>query len=340
MATEEHTKPFEEFLNKWWSLPLPNEPASLDQIRVLKRQVWYCNISGQPIPDLQEFNENPVRLNYKGSSDFAKLWYDRGYQSFRVYKSGIAFLDIELAIALYDWSLVAPEQIAEIVENLQRDPAEENRGKSRMDMYSINNQFALGTVILRNTLPKKMLKYLVKEFPAGQVVDVSGYRGTGLYINLGDTFARVDTENCYPCWELDWLLKWGYYYYLAETPVRETFFQLPLNGDILLSGNNAEFQDEYGCDPDDFELGDYLGQNKERIKLKRNGEWVDLNPEEIPFPFTSANEGNAFIKASKEWGVQFSAKISERDWLLFKEGELWVKPINGGKPAVKIAWEW
>ena len=346
--TEEQTKhaeAFEKFLEKWWPFPFPDEPASIDEIRALKRQVWFCNLSGQPIPDLQEFNENSVRLPYKGSCKLAKKWYDAGYSPFRVYKYGIAYLDIELAIGLYNWSLEAPENIPKLLEALRKNPFDSfsTRDKNRMSMYKLNNRFAMGTIILRDTYPKKILKYLASEFKAGEVVDVEGYRGTGLLINLGESFVKVSSENCYPCWELDWMLKWGYYYYMTETPTGETFSELPFEGGVSLFGNNAQFQDDGNTDPDDFDYKDYL-QKSDTIKFNHSGKWILLEKRDgyyhVPFPFTSITEGNSLIAASKVWeGVKFRAQVSDFDYLDFVNGELWITPLNG-KKSVKIAWEW
>ena len=47
---------FQSFINKFWPLPLSNNLLPLENIEKIKRVIWYCNISGKIIPELQKYN--------------------------------------------------------------------------------------------------------------------------------------------------------------------------------------------------------------------------------------------------------------------------------------------
>jgi hypothetical protein len=109
-------------VGKYWkftSLKGINPPTE-DYLINIKRGRWYCNYTGKPIKELHRFN---TTNNYEvtiysedddkysdsdddentESSHISEYFYNKGYNTYHVYKCGHCFIDIYIISGLFDY---------------------------------------------------------------------------------------------------------------------------------------------------------------------------------------------------------------------------------------------
>lgn len=196
---------FKKFLKQHWPLPPVRDQPTEEQIIALERQIWYCNCSKQFIPELQQYNKQPISFGYNSNRPVGK-YYRAGYTNFRVYKNGQAFLDIHILSMLFDYyhfySCIKKEEIQNQINRLSEiNPFEviTSRGHgniqvqvnpqsyAKLPMYKIVRRYACATVPVRDYIPKEMLRFISSDFVDGDVIDTNGYKG-GIYIKSKEGF--------------------------------------------------------------------------------------------------------------------------------------------------------
>jgi len=297
----------------------------------LKRQVWYCNCSGNFIPELQRFNAYPVTLNYKSNGLLCAEYYQKGYTKYRVYKTGQAFLDIHIIGMLFDYfenSYYSPkptqEDLIKCIESLAGDSPFGNV-VSRLDMYKKVNKFSVGTVYLRDVVPKNILRYIISECQEGDVIDTDGYRGIGLYIKDGDSFKKVNRHEYYPIWPLKFLKQRGYMHYLKNTPCTYYDELLFENGISYNQYHSPErFSDSKKGADDKLNPNMYIKRENDVVKYYNGDNWISLTMDDdgfynVLYPFANADQPNSLMKTDLRKEIKFRAKISDHDYLIFSD---------------------
>lgn len=325
---------FKAFLDQYWPLPSVNTILTDNDIKAFKRQVWYCSASGLFIPELQKYNVYPIILTYKQSELLCSKFYQQGYTNYRVYKTGHAFLDIHIIGMLFDYfinSYYSPKPtIEDMMKYINKLPDYENNPfvntNNVLDMYKLVTNFSTGTIYVRDTvIPKKAIKYIGSEFRDGDVVDTSGYRGTGLFIKDGNEFIPVDRREYYPIWPLKFLRHKGYIHYL-----KNSFCQY---FDELKFENGISFYPYLGFGPtnlenhnDDknFDTKNYIRFNDGKVQYNHDMQWLiltlnDTGFYDVPYPFANVGQANALMKTDLLNSIKFRANISDHDYLVFSK---------------------
>lgn len=219
--SEQLRSKLQKFYEEYWPIPYPPISPTKSELREIDRLVWYCNISGNPIPELQKYNKANIKLEYPMFTEKDLLsveFYHKNNQnrSYRVYSCGHAFLDIHLLCAVFDAFYYNHDKskIPKVFEDMRYlcpmcSNQDKNAGNTQ-SLYGVSGRYCGGTVHTKTTIPKKMLPYLKPAFTNGDVVDTKGYRGTGLKIFENGEFHNVHRYDYYPCWKLEQLQKYGY----------------------------------------------------------------------------------------------------------------------------------
>ena len=320
---------FKKFVDTYWPLPEIKNQMKVDDIINFKRQVWYCNCSKKFIPELQKFNECQISFEYKPDKLLCSNYYKKGYTNYRVYKNGLAFLDIHIIGMLFDYfesPYITPkpktEDLIKFIESLAYDNPFGNLS-NRNEMYNLFNNFNSGTVVLRSSIPVNVIKYIVSEYKDGDVIDTYGYRGVGLYIKDGNKFKKVKRNEYYPIWDLKFLKLIGYRYYLKDVPCT-TYDELNFENGIYheyfgyFSNRTKNNLTEY----EKLEPTYYIKKENNVIKYNNGKKWIDLLLDEnqfynIPYPFITPDQPNSLIKTDLAKTCRFRAKISNNDYLVF-----------------------
>ena len=350
---EELETKYDSFIKKHWPLPQPKVSLTPQQIRDIKRSAWYCNNSGHYIPELQQYNASDYVGEYNKATDrscncestnpeeepydeddedpcedlLSTKYYRKGYTNYRVYGNGVCFLDIHLLSAAFDY----------INSNFYPRPKEEDVMKhiinlchgdgmdcvtERMDMYYTFTDMCTGTVILRPYIPHHILKHLTTEATFGDVYDTEGYRGTGLHVFDGKKSLKVDTGEYYPIWTPRFWKQRGLRYYL-DGDVPETFFDgIQFDNGIELSiycgfGSPVEQSVEF-----DFQ-GDTLNYKGKTITPDEDGYY------NTPYPWDTNTEPDSLLDDSAVTEHKYRVKISKLDYLVFREGQLYLQDKDG-----------
>ena len=328
---------FKAFLDKIWPLPDVKDPPTAMEMIEFRRQVWFCNCSGNFIPELQRFNGYPVTLEYKSNGLRCAEYYKKGYTRYRVYKSGQAFLDIHIIGMLFDYvenPNISPkptqEELLKCIERLSGD-APFGKVADRMDMYKVVKKFSTGTVHLRDALPKDILRYIASECQDGNVIDTYGYRGLGLYIKDGDRFKKVQRHEYYPIWPLKFLKRRGYRYYLKNSPCTDY-------DELLFENGVTHFPYGYfgysEAETNFNKLGHsmYVKREGDVVRYHNEGEWISLTMDDdgfynVPYPFLTYDQPNALMKTELRKEIKFRARISDHDYLVFSD-EIYISDEN------------
>jgi hypothetical protein len=209
-------KRLHKFHDEHWPILVPKTLKD-SKIIEFNRIVWYCNISGNPIPDLQKFNKSGIRLEYPTGNEVLSMeFYHRGDKTYRIYPCGHAFLDIHLLCAVFDSCVYSSnknkafEAFKDMDSKCPMCSNDDSCAGNTKNIYGVSGQYVGGTVHVKTTIPEDMLPHLKSVYTEGDVVDTGGYRGLDLYILENDEFKKVETEEYYPIWTLDRAKKYGY----------------------------------------------------------------------------------------------------------------------------------
>lgn len=327
-----------------------------------KRLVWYCNYTGIFIPELQE--KYGCQIDFKEEDDenlcFELNLIKAGYTNYQVYPCSHCFLDVSLLCALYDninfcWSpKFSEERAKQIINNLDKCPIcnpvqksvlkslNKNNYDEKLIPYIVSNELITGSVILRPIFPKKYIHHLadLHVFEEGDLVDVDGYRGIGLYILDDDgKFKQVKTGEYYPGWPIKWLKKRGYRYYV-DTCIY--FDAIPFEDNIYLApdGKFRKTDQNKFClvEPptvDDGFIDDSLqeehkqtGENSDEENEAENKEDFSseiIDCETISYPFEDVLQLNLFRKSKKT----YKAKLNDKEYLVFSNGNIFLCNMTG-----------
>ena len=326
---------FQNFLDSVWPLPPVSNPPSPTEIRDLKRKIWYCNISGIYIPELQEYNNFPVVEKMQSDDSIAARFYQKGYTAYRVYQNGQAFLDIQLASALFDYFCVpfyyprpTKEQMQAQIERLRTDepfeqiPNSKDRPQffdNRLKMYLLITSYIIGTIHLRPHIPEDALLYLSDEYQKGDLVDTVGYRGRGLWIFDGTCFILPkEFDSCrigeYVPIPSEYLELRGYCYYYRDCPITDwNIIHFP-KGVVLTP---------YGFEQEEHSPGDdteWIHEEDGKVFYFHLGKWIELEMVDgrwnLPFPFENAAQANAILQSEHNFRLPLPSE-RRKEFLLF-----------------------
>jgi len=275
---------FDNYIKFFWNLTSIKPNTIPIEILLYKRNGWYCNISGELIPELQNYNRSQEvflkneECHFEGNiNDFvdehleyeiksrkeclAMKYYNNGYNSFRIFNCGHCFIDIYLLSCIFDHTKYS-RTIANCKELLNKClynclfGCNENTNTAtkefKVSLYEINNCYDNGTLVLRNTIPSNRFKYVVNELEIGDIIDTYGYRGKGIYIYEGNNrFLRVPNFYQYPIWPIEYLKLRGYSYYIKKYEFLSVEI-LRFENDLVLFLTNElidkENKSEYICE--------------------------------------------------------------------------------------------
>lgn len=231
--------------------------------------------------------------------------YKNGYNSFRVFKCGHAFLNINLISGFFD-RLKDPKRTLETVFSQCVICTDKNtwdhKENKRLSMYGLGTVFDTGTILRpRMVMPEDFfcLGALAHELKVGDVLDVAGYRGTNLLIYEGKhQYLQVNTEEYWPIWPLQYLRLRGYLYYLN---FMERFDALLFGNEVCLYSYSEKFKDD------------------EKFKDEKDGKWF--------CPFKNAKHANELLANST--ATTFSAPISHKERIVLKDGKIHIVGNNG-----------
>ena len=281
------------------------------------RQVWYCNLSGFFIPELNpEIDPNEIDAG-TDEKTIAEQLFDEGYNHYRIYKCGHLVLDSYLILSLYDnFNAKRKCDTVEKVESLLQKyekvcPCCNDIGNGypsvceneKTKMYRVSNGFSTGgTIILGNVIPHEYLKFMTHLFEKGDIVDCEGYRGTGIHIFNGHQFVEVPKDEYWPIIPLEYVKLRGYTFYLSQ--VRSNMLLFEYNIAYTVNEGFCPFDcDEITLDTDYVPYPDYPTLDEE-----------DALPaeEELEYPFTDANLIQRCLYADRE----FKVKLSESETMV------------------------
>lgn len=297
------------FFKESWPLPT-DRSISKDEIAKIDRLIWYCNISGNPIPELQCFNKSNMHLTYPIKKKcLSEQLYHEGATSYRVYGCGHAFLDIHVLCAIFDHSAYRSESLRkELVSTLSKGclicsnvrTSSEDKG----NVYGVSGSYVGGTVHIKTTIPKKMLPYLKGLWDEGQVIDTDGYRGIGLYILEAGEFVKVELGEYYPIWTVNRAKKFGYRRLLRGCMWGNDpeFDKIELECDVVIYHYEGFFYQNKAIKVDNSDTFGYLLKGKDCEK----GFYI------IDLPLKEAREYRAYFSLP----VSLKIKVSDFDYLV------------------------
>lgn len=335
----------ENFIKDNYPLKSMKHHLDEDQIKKIKRRVWYCNCSDLAIPELQKYNyEDEAKYDYVKTDIISCQFYEKGYKNYRIYENGLAFLDIHIVCMLFDYLYehgryhdYRQKDVDMILDKINEDECPFAKIKNRKDMYKnvgIKSGGTLsklcfgvqGTILLKNYYCKEYIEHIADEFDDGDVIDTKGYRGLGIHIKIGSWFEPVDRREYYPIWPLRYLKKRGYLYYLNETEQScfdELYFD---NGISFIPYDNL-----------------FIWTNRKRMEKEsepsitiKNNEVYYYNEKVktldgcniIPYPFVNVDQPNLLAKLSKQY--KFVCHLTTIELLIFDRGEAFIKNTMNG----------
>jgi hypothetical protein len=312
----------QKFYDKHWPIPRPEVQLSDSKIKAIDRVVWYCNISGNPIPELQHFNRSDVRLEYPTDDEvLSREFYHRGDTSYRVYECGHAFLDIHLLCAVFDACVYfsdkdRPSKAFEEMGKACPMCADNHSCAGNVkNIYGVSGRYVGGTVHVKTTIPKKMLLHIKSEYTEGDVVDTGGYRGLDLWILEDGEFKKVETEEYYPIWSMERGKKYGYRKILSGLIWDGAQFdKIELEHGVSLTPHSGFMCDGKEVEKSDQNLSNAIFNdeelttcfNREMRTIKKVGKFY-----RIMTPFSSASEFIFYIGLD----LPLQIKVSDYDLL-------------------------
>ncbi|XWV26315.1 putative orfan [Tupanvirus soda lake] len=235
---------FDKFIKKFYPITFRTK-ISNNELNTLKRCIWYCNISEEPIKELQKFNHlqddstechNNEEYNCEKSDNnkqykkpLSLIYFEEGYNDYNTYKCGHCIYLIYYLSTIFDYvnsnysnminlrkNNKDEEYVENILLNLHSCPICGGNSTNRKDMYIINNSMCTGTIIVKNTYPLKYLNKISSEFTEGDIIDTDGYRGLGLYILENGKFCKMNVGEYYAIIPKHLSNKYGYIKILKE----------------------------------------------------------------------------------------------------------------------------
>lgn len=386
---EPHLVDIEHFLKTNWNVIQSNYPYAFDEEKIIKlrRNRWFCNLTEIPIAQLQKYNAiDDFRFFLNNGEEFEKLEEDvqvqvqvqdcisnrlmkedPKYCSFRVFDCGHCFYDVHLISAVLDklnYCYDTSQQIRKngtdaIVAHLNSSLSEvfgncmcknyKHNSNSKLNLYCRFNNFSCGTIILSDVITKCNLGAIIPELMVGDVVDINGYRGTGLIMYLGmKMFEYVYRFEYYPIWLLHWTELRGYFYYLNLGKDRFycegiDFRSLTGNGYIRYEPFDPSFSD--GCDEFKYIQTDaeptknthdepkMIDITDGKLVIHSNNSdkcWTFDSPDEdgyyqMSYPFIDANHAICLLRSN----CRFKTQLPTKETLIFREGSLYIRSITG-----------
>ena len=291
--------------------------------------------------------------NEESESKLSEQFYKKGYNTYHAYQCGHCYLDICVLSGLFDYinypysSMIdlkkkGPQAVNHYVENKLKniynqcmicgDDAKKTEF-NRLLIYNLCTDLDCGTIISRCVIPHNRLGAICHELTPGDVIDTGGYRGLSLYIYEGNkTFTKVQTEEYFPIWPIEWLKRRGYLYYLTEAP--ETCYDaLPFGNNVqLINGCHGPaeicfIEKEANCDELDYlneEINVENNESTSQIKLGNFIVVVTKNTQgdyfELPYPFDNPKQANTLLLS----GLTFKAKLTDTEYLLFRDRQVFI----------------
>lgn len=322
-------------IDKFYRFVDENYPIISDvPIGDTQRKIWYCNVSGVFIPELN--NEKIHEEQDLGPLSLAAhdLFNNKGYRHYNIYPCGHCVLDVYFLAVIFDkmqfpWHPEWTEKNA--IETIERTtkmcPMIDTPTRSNYYHVSVkllNEQDFLNPLII----PERYLKYITHIFKEGEVVSTNGLLDTDLFILYNSEFKRVRIGEYYPIWPLKFVKIRGYRYYLNVN--NGGFDSLPFDNDVVFLGSVNKF---YPAERVKSEPGD--GDNNiiydelymdDLQTIRNNNEYKLEIPErfnfslftEAPYPFPNCETANSYIKT----GARFYSVLNKKETLVFFERTL------------------
>jgi len=206
----------DSFIKKYYSIVEPYKIPD-DKIMEIQRCVWYCNLSGQNMIELESYNANDKFVekasNTNASSPFTD-YLKNGYTKYCVYECGHCCYLVVLLAQIYTKNMREKKRAGEKepligVTSKTADPGdtEINVNVCPMCKGNIKNRkymyihLDLSYDNIKNPplyIPKKYLSSITNDFKNGDIIDCAQYRGTGLRILDGGKFRMFPDEDYYP----------------------------------------------------------------------------------------------------------------------------------------------
>ena len=299
--------------------PIKKNKATINFTEI-NRALWYCNWSGLPIPEL---NANHGTLDFE--KDFKckyprdRIIFENGYNKYRVYPCGHCVYEAAFLCSLYDRFnyYITEEDVKKKINSLIKCPICKGGRINTIELYAVSNELTLGTINLTNIIPIKYINTLASVFQEGTIVDVEGYRGTGLYYLKDKKFVKVPIKEYYPLWPKDLIQLRGYMYCFsvykfADSTPFENISWSPMGMFVTTMDDldDDEFLDQ-GCIEESF----------------------DLNLcKEMNYPFKDHNQANQLLKESNAQPLY--VKISEiegGEYLVFHKKVAYITNCDGSR---------
>jgi hypothetical protein len=267
------------FVERWWeelvvTIPSPMDLKGAAALRLFTRGRWFCNLTGELVPELQACNNVTVdggaakeKKEECGDDRLSKQLYNRGFNSARVFPCGHAFIDVYLVSAIFEMvnssfshmhqlrargSGAIDAHVREQLDSLLREctHCKHNNRPIRffgdpealpwawpehLKLYTLATNLETGSVITNPlVIQERHLDVVAREVEPGQVVTISGYRGMGLMIYKGDG-EWIDVPR--EEYYPIWpleYLKLRGYLYYLNNPIVGRFDGLPFENDVML----------------------------------------------------------------------------------------------------------
>ena len=277
------------------------------------RLVWYCNLSGFFIPDLNPDIDPNNLENHSDSKTIAEQLFDDGYDHYRIYSCGHLVLDSYLILSLYDNfncrrnSCSTLEKVEALLKKYEtccpccndigngyRSSCDNDKEKA---MYKVSNGFTTGgTIHLGNIIPHKYLKFLTPLFKKGDMVDCEGHRGLGIHIFDGKQFKHLPMDEYWPIIPLEYVKLRGYTFYLSQI----SSFMLLFEKDVAYTINEGFCP--FACD--DITLNTDYVPYPDYPPLDDD----DTLPtdDELTYPFTDATLIQKCLYSDRQFRVKLS----------------------------------
>jgi hypothetical protein len=187
-----------------------------------------------------------------------------------------------------------------------------HRGNAK-NIYGISGKYVGGTVHVKTTIPKDMLKYIKPIYKEGDVIDCGGYRGLDLYIFENNEFNKVMTEGYYPIWGLDRCKKYGYRNLLRGLMWGEQaeFDLIELEHGINITPNGFCYRGKIIKIKSNHVEESYETNSKDKNLTKtKYGEFYKIDN-----PIKNADEFISYLNM----GISLQIKVSDFDYLVVNQ---------------------
>jgi len=312
--------------------PISIDFPAINDVSLLPRKVWYCNVSGIFISELQDrLGGTQLEIQNNENTEAAAKLYSSGYNHYNIYPCGHCILDVFMISILFEHMKfpcieTSVDKSLEYVRKMC-PICPHGSGKSP---HGVNLIYYIGTpansdiVILEPTIiPKKYLPYTSENFAEGDIIDTD----TGLCIFDGKEFVDVRKCEYYPIWPLKYLKQRGYRYYLDFTelqdaiPFEENAVFLSSVGMFIPSSAISCETDEKPIDAEFFKTLTEL-EKYDRIEIPQRINLSEFNI--VPYPFSDYTTANSYLLGGKH-----QAQINKNELLVFYEGTLLLSDTIG-----------